>query len=286
MQTVSEAVHLIVKRLTPLTGHDEARHFARLIFDYLRGYSRTDLILKETETLLGNEIEFIEKALERLKLSEPLQYVLGQTEFMGLTLKVDQRVLIPRPETEELVEWILSDKSRSSLSILDIGTGSGCIPIALKKHLPLAFVEAWDISPDALSLAGENALLNKTSISFKRVDVLNAEIDNEKFYDIVVSNPPYVTINEKSEMAENVLGYEPHLALFVANEAPLVFYDAIAKLSKRLLKSGGKLYFEINQTFGNEVVEMLASNQFDAVVLKKDLSGRDRMVRAIWPGVH
>lgn len=285
MQTVKDAIHSIITNLVPVVGQNEARHFAWLIFDYLKGYSRTDLILKEQERLDLSEIEFIEKTVARLKLGEPLQYVLGQTEFMGLPFKVDRRVLIPRPETEELVEWILSETENEAVHILDIGTGSGCIPIALKKRLPNAYVEAWDISADALSLAGNNALLNKTPVVFKQNDVLNTTADQSPCFDVVVSNPPYVTETEKCDMASNVLDYEPHLALFVPNHAPLIFYAAIARLSKQLLKPGGNLYFEINQAFRVQTSDLLRDEGYTEIVLRTDLSGRDRMIKATWPGV-
>jgi release factor glutamine methyltransferase len=286
MPTIKEFTNLIKESIGPLVGDNEARHFAWLLFDYLRGYTRTDLILKADETLKADEVAFVNGALERLRNGEPIQYVLGQTEFLGLTFKVDARVLIPRPETEELVEWILSDAENDKVAILDIGTGSGCIPITLKNNLPNASIEAWDISVDALSLARENALRNNAFIEFKCVDVLDPTVETMMTFDVVVSNPPYVLTEEKLQMAVNVLNYEPHLALFVENHEPLVFYNAIGKLSKSILKPGGKLYFEINRAFGNEVVEMLQSQGYEAVVLRKDLSGNDRMVRAVWPGVH
>lgn len=284
MQTIKEATTLIIKSLSPLIGENEARSFVWLLFDYLRGYSRIDLILKDNERLNEEEKNYLDKALLRLMGGEPIQYVLGQTEFMGLTFKVDKRVLIPRPETEELVEWVLSDIENHSLNILDIGTGSGCIPITLKKNISRARIEAWDISSDALNLAKVNALLNKVDVDFREVDVLSAEASTTFPFDIVVSNPPYVTIKEKSEMGVNVLDNEPHLALFVSDEEPLLFYNAIARLSKNILKPGGKLFFEINQAYGNDVVKMLEYEGFVETELRKDLSGRDRMIRAIWPG--
>jgi release factor glutamine methyltransferase len=286
MPTIKEISSVIKESIGPLVGDNEARHFAWLLLDYLRGYTRTDLILKGDETLKPDEVAFVTGALERLSSGEPIQYVLGQTEFLGLTFKVDVRVLIPRPETEELVEWILSDVENDKVAILDIGTGSGCIPITLKNNLPNASIEAWDVSVDALNLARENALRNKTSVEFKCVDVLDPTVETTMTFDVVVSNPPYVLTEEKLQMAVNVLNYEPHLALFVENHEPLVFYNAIATLSKSILKPGGKLYFEINRAFGNDVVEMLLSQGYDAVVLRKDLSGNDRMVRAVWPGAH
>ncbi len=286
MTTIKEITSLIKDQLSPLVGDNEARHFIWLLFDYLRSYSPTDIILKEQEVLDTTEIAFINEALGRLMKGEPIQYVLGQTEFMGLSFKVDTRVLIPRPETEELVEWILSEVKNERVNVLDIGTGSGCIPIAIKKNLTKAKVVAWDVSVDALNVSKENAVINKVDVDFIEEDVFNPKIINQAYFDIVVSNPPYVTNKEKAMMAGNVLDNEPHLALFVSDDEPLVFYRAIACLSKNILKPGGKLYFEINQAYGKEVVEMLNSECFVNIILRKDLSGRDRMVRAIWPAAQ
>lgn len=286
MTTIKEITSLIKDQLSPLVGDNEARHFIWLLFDYLRSYSPTDLILKEQEMLDTTEIVFINQALDRLIKGEPIQYVLGQTEFMGLPFKVDTRVLIPRPETEELVEWILSEVINERVNVLDIGTGSGCIPIAIKKILSRAKVVAWDVSVDALNVSKENAVINKVDVDFIEEDVFNPKIINQAYFDIVVSNPPYVTNKEKAMMAANVLDNEPHLALFVSDDEPLVFYRAIASLSKNILKPGGKLYFEINQAYGKEVVEMLNNECFVNIILRKDLSGRDRMVRAIWPAAQ
>lgn len=286
MTTIKEITSLIKDQLSSLVGDNEARHFIWLLFDYLRSYSPTDIILKEQEVLDTTEIAFINEALGRLMKREPIQYVLGQTEFMGLPFKVDPRVLIPRRETEELVEWILSEVKDQMVDVLDIGTGSGCIPIAIKKNISKAKVVACDVSLDALNVSRENAVLNKVDVDFIEEDVFNPKIINQLYFDIVVSNPPYVTNKEKAMMAANVLDNEPHLALFVSDNEPLVFYRAIARLSKKILKPGGKLYFEINQAYGKEVVEMLNNECFVNIILRKDLSGRERMVRAIWPAVQ
>lgn len=284
MQTIKDAISQILKSLTPLVGDNEARSFVWLMFDYLRGYSRVDLILKEQEALNAEEKEFLNQALLRLIGGEPIQYVLGKTEFLGFTFKVDKRVLIPRPETEELVEWIVSETHDSHCRILDIGTGSGCIAVTLKKLIPRAEVESWDVSEGALQLAAENAGLNKAEVSFRHRDVLLYQPSGEAVFDVVVSNPPYVRESEKAEMAINVLDHEPSLALFVPDQDPLRFYRAIAQISKKLLKKGGRLYFEINRSYGKEMEQLLLSEGFVEVVLRCDLSGNDRMIRAIWPG--
>ena len=281
MKSVADAVSFIRNNLKNVVDNNEARQFAWLIFDYLRKYSQSDLLLKGDKLLSGEEISFINNAVNRLKQSEPVQYVLRHTEFAGLVFKVDKRVLIPRPETEELVEWILSEIPNSKIDILDIGTGSGAIPISIKKRCPETNIHAWDISNDALDVAKENALLNSVDINFKCVDILNYQPEENSCFDVIISNPPYVTESEKTQMQNNVLDFEPHTALFVPNKNPLLFYKAIAEFSIKTLKKGGMLFFEINESFGNETVELLKLCGFNNIELKKDISGRDRMVKGI-----
>lgn len=291
MPSVKQLAAYIQSQLKNVVDANELQQFVWLIFDHLRGYSRLDLMMKAEEELSDEEVDFIHKAVERLQGHEPLQYVLGQTHFMDLIFKVNKNVLIPRPETEELVTWILEEHPAGSSKdhrneaphILDIGTGSGCIPVSLKKNRPMARVEAWDISAGALETARDNALLNAMEVDFQLRDVLKYHQYPLLSRDIVVSNPPYVTQREQVKMAQNVLDYEPHLALFVADDAPLLFYRAIAGLASECLVPGGYLYFEINEAYGFEVCEMLKGLGFQKIVLRKDLSGRDRMVRAIWP---
>ena len=222
--------------------------------------------------------------LSRLKTGEPMQYILGHTEFYSLTFKVNPSVLIPRPETEELVEWILSSVGSKQLtvgSILDIGTGSGCIAISLKKNLPGFSVSAIDISTDALRTAGENAELNNTEVDFISSDILNPKLNirNPKFK-IIVSNPPYVTLDDKKQMHTNVTDFEPHTALFVPENDPLIFYKAIADFASKNLVTGGLLFFEINEAYGEQIVELLNDNKFKNIELRKDMSCKDRMIKA------
>ena len=214
--------------------------------------------------------------------SEPIQYITGSTEFYGLELQVNRATLIPRPETEELVAWILAETPKDKLSsrILDIGTGSGCIAIALAKHLPLAKVEAVDISLPALETAQANAPGNEVSVDFFQQDILQANTLEEK-YDIIVSNPPYVRDLEKAEIKNNVLQYEPHSALFVGDETPLVFYKKIAQLAMQHLKPEGMLFFEINEYLGEETVVLVKEIGFTAVEMRKDIFGKDRMLRVM-----
>lgn len=232
----------------------------------------------------------INAILLRLKTGEPIQYILGETEFYGLPFKVNPSVLIPRPETEELVEWALNSWHLAVSSgqvlggnILDIGTGSGCIAISLKKNLPNAKVSAIDISAKALQTARENAELNKVEVNFIEADILDPkfEIKNLK-YEIMISNPPYVTPEDKKQMHTNVTDFEPHTALFVSQNDPLIFYKAIADLALKKLKPGGFLFFEINEGYGEQIVELLRIKLFKNMELRKDMSGRNRMIKAIF----
>ena len=227
----------------------------------------------EKETVLNT-------ALERLLKEEPIQYIIGKTEFYGLPFNVNKHTLIPRPETEELVEWVLNTTEKEEkLNIIDIGTGTGCIPISLKKHLPNTNISAIDVSEDALKIAELNAKLNNIDINFIRKDILETE-QLTQMYDVIVSNPPYVRNLEKVEIKNNVLENEPHLALFVDDNNPLIFYDKIADLAKLHLSENGLLFFEINQYLGKETVKMLKDKGFNNIELKKDFSGNDRMIKA------
>jgi release factor glutamine methyltransferase len=240
-----------------------------------------DFALRPEKELSSIEIEKFESAIHRLSLHEPIQYIIGETEFLGLKFKVDEHVLIPRPETEELVQWLLDDiresKNPSNLKILDIGTGSGCIAISLAKNLPNAEIFALDISEKALKTAKENAGLNKVKVNFIQADILNLEALAGKF-DIIVSNPPYVREMEKTEMHRNVLENEPDLALYVKDTDPLIFYKKITKLAEESLIKEGNLYFEINQYLANETEEILKNFGFKTG-LKKDIFGNYRMLR-------
>lgn len=222
-------------------------------------------------------------ALAQLNEQKPIQYIIGETEFYHLPFKVDESVLIPRPETEELVEWVINDNKSKTNNILDIGAGSGCISIALAKNLPDSKVFAIDISVDALKIAKQNANLNNTKVTFINKDILkicHSPIDTESTLDVIVSNPPYVRNTEKQQMKPNVLDNEPHLALFVEDDNPLQFYQAIIEFSKYNLKRGGLLYFEINEHFGEEICNLLKDNSFKDIELKKDIYGKDRMTKA------
>ncbi len=255
--------------------------FYRLTNAYLN-LSRVDVSLNYDKTLSKSKIENFTNAIKALNKFKPLQYILGDTDFYGLNFKVTIDTLIPRPETEELVDWVINDfKNNTTLTILDIGTGSGCIAISLAKHLPKAKVYAIDVSDEALKIANQNAKANKTDIEFLKYDILkqNQNDFNIIMFDAIVSNPPYVRVLEKKEMQPNVLNYEPHTALFVDDDNPLIFYKSIAQFAKTHLKHNGALYFEINQYLGLETKNMLHHNHFKNIELRQDVFGNDRMIK-------
>ena len=257
----------------------EVSALTRIIATELLGVSQMAFYLKDDIPLTAGQQTLLDNAIERLKKQEPIQYILGYSDFCGLRFKVTQATLIPRPETSELVEWIASEATGNE-SILDIGTGSGCIAISLAHKLPQSKVTAWDISNDALAVAAENSKANGQAVTFEQVDILAYQPSGKQF-DIIVSNPPYIKENEKAAMHSNVLDWEPHTALFVPDSDPLLFYRTIAKKGLILLKPGGSLYFEINRAHGKETMEMLESLGYTSIELRKDFAENDRMIRAI-----
>lgn len=267
------------KELSEIYPKTEIDAFFFRIIDHKLGLQLMDVFTKG-DTLIAKEyLNEFTSIIERLQQEEPIQYILGTTEFYGYNFNVNENVLIPRPETEELVSWILEEIQSETAKILDIGTGSGCIPIALKKEVPNATVFSLDVSEKALEVAKNNAVSNKAEINFIHTDILQP-IDFQLKFDIIVSNPPYVRQLEKVEIKKNVLDNEPHLALFVANDNPLIFYKRIATVAQEYLTENGVLFFEINQYLGNETKQMLLDKGFKDVLLKKDLFGNDRMIKA------
>jgi release factor glutamine methyltransferase len=265
-----------VEKLEKAYGKQEAQSLSFLLLENLFSLSRSEILTGKK--INEEKISLLNNYTERLLKFEPIQYILGSTEFYGYSFEVNPSVLIPRPETEELVHLIISEnKKKSPLSILDIGTGSGCIAISLKKELPQALVYAVDISEEALVTAKKNAVLNNVEISFLHKDILLPETIIPET-NILVSNPPYVMQGEKKLMKANVLEHEPHLALFVEENNPLIFYKAIAEKAKKSLLPGGKIYFEINEQFGKETAEVLTKAGFKEVRILKDLHDKDRMV--------
>ena len=276
------ALASIRKELGGIYSPEETDSLIFLIFEKLKGYSRIQFLLAKNEVLDKDELEQIRKIVTRLANHEPIQYILGQTEFYGLPILTMPDVLIPRPETEELVQWILQENQHSAPTIFDIGTGTGCIAVSLQKNIVQSTVLACDISPVCLETARQNATLNNVEVSVIEYNILSGlpQITFPEI-DIVVSNPPYVRESEKSKMEKNVLEYEPGLALFVADNDPLIFYRRIADFASIHLKNNGRLYFEINEAFGKECVKMLIQKGFSEVILKKDIHDKDRMIRAV-----
>ena len=260
----------------------EAKAIARMLYEVRYGLSLSDLLMGRDADVPQQELQ---QLTERLEQHEPIQYVLGQTDFCGRTFKVSPAVLIPRPETEELCQWVTTKVRDSAcndaaLSILDVGTGSGCIAITLAAELPEAKVTAWDISEDALLVACENALLNGVTVDFELQDVLLATAAAQQTKDIIISNPPYICNKERATMEANVLEHEPHQALFVPDDDPLLFYRAIAKLGQQTLIHDGWLYFEINPLFAGQLAQLLSSMSYRDIEIKTDQFGKQRMIRA------
>ncbi len=270
------------KQLTPLYDEAEAKAVVRTVLEVRYGLTLTDILCGKVNDLSAEDGRSLEKIMQRLRQAEPVQYVLGEAEFAGRRFKVAPGVLIPRPETEELCAWIVSEHTSADgepTTILDIGTGSGCLAVTLSLDIQGATVSAWDISQDALLIASENAKAWKAPVSFALQDVLAVPKDTMK-WDIIVSNPPYVCPSEAAEMAQNVLKYEPSTALFVPQSDPLLFYKVIASYAIEALKPGGKLYVEINPLYRNELKKMLKNVGFIDIEIRKDAFGKDRMARA------
>ena len=260
----------------------ELNALARILATELLDISQTTYMLKDDAPLSTADEEKLTDALERLAKHEPIQYILGYSDFCGLRFSVTPAVLIPRPETSELVE-LIAVESPTAKNILDIGTGSGCIAVSLASKLPTAQVTAWDISPQAIAIAQKNSIANNCKVLFEERDILTYEPQYREKYDIIVSNPPYIKEVEKITMEDNVLLWEPHLALFVPDNDPLLFYRAIAEKALLMLSPGGKLFFEINREHGAETVAMLETMGYKNVTLRKDIAGNDRMICANLP---
>ena len=265
----------------------EARATTLLLFETLFNFSTADVLMGKDEVLNEEQQSLLNTCVNRICGGEPVQYVMGKTVFCGMDLKVGPGVLIPRPETEDLVRMVASDHEwLKRVSILDIGTGSGCIALALKQLLPKAEVTGWDISPDALAIARENAVRTNLDVTFEQQDILQlakADTQYETCLDIIVSNPPYVCQSEAAQMERNVLEHEPHTALFVPDNDPLLFYRAIADFATKTLKSGGGLFFEINRQFPNEEADLLKTNGFTQVQVCNDQFANPRFVSARYP---
>lgn len=275
------------KELDAIYGKDEVDSFFYLCMEHYLDLPRFQLALQPQFSIIKSETDTFFKVIRELKQQKPIQYILGETEFFGLPFKVNAHVLIPRQETEELVDLILRSVASSavekSIKILDIGTGSGCIAVSLAKNLQNVEVYALDVSKEALKIAKQNAKLNKVRINFIEADILSEATWDLFFenldFDVITSNPPYVRELEKQEIKPNVLDNEPHLALFVEDENPLLFYKVITNFAISNLKPNGSLYFEINQYLGEETKQLLVDADFEDIELLKDLNGNDRMLK-------
>lgn len=278
--TISDLKLLFQTELEAIYPKTEIDSFYHILTEFKLGMSRVDKSLNPNQVIEEGAIAFFKNSISLLYSEKPVQYIIEETEFYSLPFKVNKNVLIPRPETEELVNWVLeSTESTKEISILDIGTGSGCIAISIAKNRPNAKVTAIDFSKTAIEVAKKNAILNNVTIEFIIQDILAADHLSENF-DCIISNPPYVRELEKEEIQKNVLSFEPHSALFVADDNALIFYDKIADLAIKHLKPNGQLFFEINQYLGKETLNMLSKKGFTQNELKKDIFGKDRMTKS------
>lgn len=267
-----------IQSLNQFYDTEESKSIFYLSATSILKVTQSELLIKKDRILTEKDSDDLTRVLDVLKTGKPVQQVLGETVFYGLPLKINEHVLIPRPETEELVDWVIKEIKEKKETILDIGTGSGCISIAIKKHLPALSFSALDISAEALKVASANAILNGTNIDFIEADILSYSSD--KSYDVVVSNPPYIRQLEKADMHKNVIAYEPHSALFVSDDDPLIFYKAISDFAYTNLNPNGYLFFEINEFLWEETLQILIDKGFKNIELKKDMQGKDRMIMA------
>lgn len=272
-------VYYIKQRLQGYYPDCEIVSIAKLLLTQVFGMPVIELYAGKDNSFSANEQKRLDDILIRLQKYEPVQYIIGVEDFFGLVFEVDPNVLIPRPETEELIDWIIQENKNARLRVLDIGTGSGCIAISLAKNLKDPEVTAWDISEGALRVAARNCRRNGVDLRLEQKDILQLSSSDRQF-DIIVSNPPYIAEKEKAAMEANVLEWEPGLALFVPDEKPLLFYRKISELGLEMLKPGGRLFFEINRAYGREIVEMMSALGYRNIELKKDISQNDRMIKA------
>ena len=277
--TLLEFYDLFKNKLISRVDKNELDEFFFWLIDHYCNYSRMDYILNSSFKISKTQEQNLINSIDSLLNEMPIQYVVGETKFMNLVFKLNNSVLIPRPETEELVRWIIND-AHTNKNILDIGTGSGCIAVSLSKYLNNCKVTGWDISEDIIKIASHNAYLNDVNVELELSDITKPKFLDYK-YDVIVSNPPYITKNEKQFISKNVKFFEPHIALFVENEDPLCFFKKIFDFSNSNLKSNGFLYIEINENFSKEVIKLLKDKGFYDIKLKKDFRLKNRMIKAI-----
>jgi release factor glutamine methyltransferase len=293
--TIQEAYQQLVSKLQQVYDVREAANISNMVVEHFTGHKKINRIVNKHQLLTHDQLENISTATNELLTHKPVQYVLHEAWFAGLPFDVNEYVLVPRPETEELVEWMVSDaqdmanssdENTSTFTLIDIGTGSGCIPIALKKKLPACSITAIDVSKDALDVAMKNAVKFDAPINFQQVNFLDINSWTQLGkYDVIVSNPPYIKQSEAATMDKNVLAFEPHVALFVPDNNALVFYEAIAAFAVHNLQHNGAIYLEINEALGAKVATLFTTIGFSATI-KKDMQGKDRMVKAIRKDVN
>ena len=276
--TLCEFKDFAKKSLENIYSFKEIESIIQLVLEKKLNLTKIDVLLNENHRFSQTETRKLIHVINELRRQRPIQYILGETDFFDLTFKLNEHVLIPRQETEELVDWIIKEYEGRTVRILDVGTGTGCIAIALAKFLPYARVEGLDYDEQIIKMAKENSKLNNVKAKFFVGDILKDELPGD--YDLIVSNPPYVRESEKKYMHGNVLNFEPDKALFVADDDPLVFYRVIAEKSSRALKSNGQLFYEINEYLSNEVRDLLKSYGFTGIVIKKDINDKPRMIKA------
>jgi len=278
MKKVSDILPYFLNQLSDLYSENELKSIMYISINFYLELTKSGTILQSDKMLKNDEISVLINVVDRLKNMEPIQYILSETEFYGLSFSTKKEILIPRAETEELVDWIIKDNQGSKKKYLDIGSGSGCIIISLAKNLTGIF-DAIDVSEESIKISKKNSIKNKVNINLKQTDILCSELEGE--WDVIVSNPPYVLRSEKEVINKNVLNWEPETALFVEDDNPLLFYKVIANNALNVLNKNGLLYFEINEIFGTEIINLLQEIGFVNIELKKDINGKDRMVKAI-----
>lgn len=281
---IADVIHFYHQHLNGIYDKEEIDELAFLAFEKVLGYTKSEFLQRKEEHLNQSDLIIVYDIGKALQTHKPIQYILSEAWFYDLKFFVNEHVLIPRQETEELADLVINELKRVqgyTVNVLDIGTGSGCIPVSIKKNIPSVNMYAVDVSADALEVAKKNAEIHETQIDFRQVDMLSAaDIDNIKF-DYIISNPPYITKNESNTMAQNVLDFEPHLALFVEDNDPLLFYRRIADFALKNLNESGQLFFEINQKYGTAVKKLLEEKGFDSVEIYKDINGNERIVSCV-----
>jgi release factor glutamine methyltransferase len=278
--TLLEAKDHLLQNLVQLYDNREAEQITHMVLEHITGMNRTERAIHKQQPLSSKQVEQFKHYNNELSAGRPVQYLLGEAWFAGLRFIVNEHTLIPRPETEELIEWIKAVAYPEPLSVLDIGTGSGCIPVTLKKNFPLWNIQALDLSDGALQTAKENATLHRAEVEYIQMDFLDEQLwPMLGQFDIIISNPPYIRDSESAAMSNHVLNHEPHIALFVPDDDAFIFYKKIAAFGKTHLKNKGQIFLEINQQFGNEVCTVFENAGY-STILRQDLHGNNRMVAA------